>query len=841
MYKKFFIRTALCFIVITLIAFNLLPSYAETNHSPLKVGFFELEGFNDINEDGELSGYGYEYLMEISKYTGWNYDFISYLENEGNKHRLTYNEALELLKKGEIDIMGGMQKTSERSKVYLYPDFSYATNYGCLSSPDYNDKYNSSDLSSLNGTTIGTLKGSPRDNEICEFLKQNKIENYTLKPYETTSDLKTALQKTKDIDLIYTNNFRSMQNERILIRLNPTPYYFVMSENNKDKIAMLSFALEQIEINYPLFSKKLLTKYYESSFKTTLKFTPEELEYIKTNPVVNIAYDPNFKPLEYYNKESKKVCGVTADLLALMSKSTGLKFSYIPSNSYNSALQNTNTNKINLITTFGADYNWAKKHNVRLSTSYFSLPISAVCNKNIENSTDKSLTVALVNGYYLSEKIKKEKEYTNFIYYDTLEQCINAVNKELADITFLSTYSADYFLSRARYSNLRTFATYDLNYELSLAVTNSSNDLLYSIINKALINTPQSDIDEVFYKNILFYKEDNSLSDFIFEHPFIFMGIASFIGALLLAVIIFIKNAKKDIKQEKYLSDERINLALMHTKTYVWDYDFSNKLLIQSSGKKLFGKEKIIYQVPESLINSEFIHEDSKEDFYNLFKSIQGPEQIVSGIFKICSMNSPDLVCKKYVWMKITLTKIYDADGKPLRAVGVSEDVSSEMAFKEKATKDPLTNLLNRTTFRQQTVQYLNEHKNETSGAMFLIDIDNFKLVNDEHGHCSGDELLLNVAKTLVSNFRSEDLICRLGGDEFTIFMKNVKNKEEVTKKAELLSKSLILNFDDFISTCSVGIAMKKENSTYEDLYWNADRAMYHAKRTGKNQWYLIP
>lgn len=834
-------RKTLYFTVLILVLFfNLFPSYAGVAKNSIKVGFFELEGFNDIDENGNLGGYGYEYLMEISKYTSWYYDFISFTEDSNGKHRLTYDEALKLLENGEIDIMGNIPETPILRDLYSYPTSSYATNYGCLSTASFNSKYICSDYSSLNGTTIGIIKGSSRNNEIDNFLKANKVKNYTFKTYDTTFALKDALLKSQEVDLLYSNNFRSMNNECIITKLNPLPYFFVMSKNNEDNVKLLSSALEQIERNCPLFSKQLLTKYYEDSFKTYLALTPKELEYIKANPIVNVAYDPHFEPLEYYDTKQKKVSGVTTDLLDIISKKTNIKFTYVPCTSYGSSLQNTKKNQINVITTFGADYNWATKYNSRLTTPYISLPVSAICNKNVKDLTDSNLTVAVVNGYYLTEKIKNEKNYINYLYYDTIEDCINSISNNIADITFLSTYSADYFLSHPRYSKLRMFTTYDLNYDLSLAITNTSDNLLYSIINKTLLNIPKSSIDEIFYNNILFYKTNNNLSDFIFANPFEFIAIGSLFGAILIAWIIVLKNAKRNVKQEKYLNDERLNLALMHTNTYVFDYDFVTKRLIQSAGsKKIFGEKQIICGFPESLSTSNYIHEDSKESFYQLFSSIKGTESIVSGIFKILPAKNSNYPSEKYIWMRITLTKIFDTNGKPLRSVGVSEDVTQEMSFKEKATKDPLTNLLNRTIFRQATVQYLTEHANDESGAMFLIDIDDFKLVNDQHGHCSGDELLLDVAKTLSSQFRSEDLICRLGGDEFTVFMKNVTTSSEVTKKAKMLSQALIFNSDKFTSTCSIGVVLKKVNSTYEDLYWQADCAMYQAKKKGKNQWFL--
>ncbi|QHI71517.1 transporter substrate-binding domain-containing protein [Aminipila terrae] len=590
MYRFSLFRKILCFAaLIILIVSTLSPSYAdEVKKSPIKVGFFELDGFNDVDQDGNLSGYGYEYLMEISKYTGWKYNFIYYTEDKNGKHRLTYYEALDLLKQGKIDIMGSMRKTPERSDLYLYPIFPYNINYSCLSAASDNTKYTCSDFSSLDGVVIGTFRGSSRDDEIKAFLKENGVKNYSLKAYDTMKQLKKALLKTHTIDLIYANNFRSIENERVLVRLNPSPYYFAMSKNNRENLDALSSAVEQIEVNRPLFSKKLLTKYFQDSYSSQLKLSPEELQYIKSNPVVRVAYDPYFAPFEYYDKSSGRVCGISADLLRLISKQTGLKFSYAPTTSYDSALKNAKKNHIQLIATFGSDYKWAEKHHSRLTTSYLDLPVSAIYNKKVKNYNDKSLSVAVEKGYFLTEKLKREKLYTHYIYYDTLEECINAVDKGDADITFASTYSADYFLSHSYYSNLKMFTTYDLNYEISLAVTNTSDDLLYSIINKSLANIPRRSFDDIFYKNILFYKENASLSDYITLHPYEFMAAGSILGALLLAGLVSLRTAKHNAKQEKYLNDERINLALMHTNISLWDYDFKNKLLIQPSGSKKY-------------------------------------------------------------------------------------------------------------------------------------------------------------------------------------------------------------------------------------------------------------
>ena len=150
------------------------------------------------------------------------------------------------------------------------------------------------------------------------------------------------------------------------------------------------------------------------------------------------------------------------------------------------------------------------------------------------------------------------------------------------------------------------------------------------------------------------------------------------------------------------------------------------------------------------------------------------------------------------------------------------------------ASHDSLTGIQNRIIFDSMC------HPVSTTAdtAVILLDVDNFKTVNDTYGHDVGDGLLKKVAKLLKASFRSNDIICRIGGDEFTVIMQDVSfyQKEQVAKKMSFLTENLAVATDNLpAATVSVGIAFGDQNCSFNELYKRADDALYGVKTTTKN------
>lgn len=161
--------------------------------------------------------------------------------------------------------------------------------------------------------------------------------------------------------------------------------------------------------------------------------------------------------------------------------------------------------------------------------------------------------------------------------------------------------------------------------------------------------------------------------------------------------------------------------------------------------------------------------------------------------------------------------------------------------MKKEAVTDYLTGITNRSGCEKEIEEYFMTAPKESLSAFLLVDLDNFKSINDKLGHQQGDQVLKEVAGIIKSSYRNTDIVARLGGDEFVVFMKNVGREEVIYLHAEDLLKKLALVYENgHVSVkigASIGIALApRHGKSFKALYERADKALYKGKLSGKNQ-----
>lgn len=193
----------------------------------------------------------------------------------------------------------------------------------------------------------------------------------------------------------------------------------------------------------------------------------------------------------------------------------------------------------------------------------------------------------------------------------------------------------------------------------------------------------------------------------------------------------------------------------------------------------------------------------------------------------------------KRVWMRLTVHIFNDPTNGRLSAVMYLNDIDREkkreLRLQKEARIDPLTHFLNRRAVEKSIKEFLTNWDKKSPCAFIILDIDNFKEINDSYGHAEGDRVLRKFASILKKIFDKDSITGRFGGDEFIILIKNAESKRAVKDRLESATNTMKGNGGIPVS-CSIGVAVGPQcGANYDSLFQCADSAMYRAKKNKTN------
>lgn len=298
--------------------------------------------------------------------------------------------------------------------------------------------------------------------------------------------------------------------------------------------------------------------------------------------------------------------------------------------------------------------------------------------------------------------------------------------------------------------------------------------------------------------------------------------------------------AQRKEREQLRLSLERHKVIMNQTTDIIFEWDIAHDTLVFSANfRKTFGYTPTANDISTKLPLSENIHKNDMNRFLTLMDNAASGVPYSETEFRIRDVDG------NFTWRRIRATTQYDSSGTPIKVVGViiniDKDKKQQEQLLKQARQDPLTGLLNKSAIRL-TIDHMISAAPNQCGTMFIIDLDNFKYINDHFGHLYGDTALSEVAGKLKQLFRASDAIGRIGGDEFLIYVSGL-NKDDAAYKAaciiEAFSDIQIASQQGLIG-CSIGAAIYPEDGEdYYSLYKHADEALYSAKDSGKGQFHL--
>lgn len=289
-------------------------------------------------------------------------------------------------------------------------------------------------------------------------------------------------------------------------------------------------------------------------------------------------------------------------------------------------------------------------------------------------------------------------------------------------------------------------------------------------------------------------------------------------------------------------SEERYKIAIEGTNDGIWDWDMKKDIgYLSTKWSQMLGLESEQTQDHFALWCALFHPEDLEETLHCLHEHIEGVTQYYTAEYRLRRTDG------EYVWVRSRGKAIRNASGQAIRMVGSHTDITEHKQWEKQieymAFYDTLTGLPNREWFARKLEAELERCKAEQEmSAVFFIDLDNFKTINDTYGHNIGDLLLQQVAKRLKILESKGISVCRLGGDEFIVFIPDIKNIIDIVQNANQILDAFrmpwTVNGQEVFATVSMGITVfPQDGQEVHTVLQNADLAMYKAKEFGKNNY----
>ena len=504
---------------------------AETASAKVvRVGSFE-DTFNYVNEKGARKGYGYELLETLSGYTGWQFEYVT----------CDWSDCFEKLKNGEIDIIGGISYTEDRTQKMLFSDEPMGVEkyylYADLSRADIS----ASDFKTLNGKKIGVLMGTEPEVMLAEWEEKYglKTEHVNISNNE---DVKQKLANHEiDCFVSLEESFWAERGISTITRVGESGIYYAINKNRPDIKEELDDAMRALDEAVPFYTADLYKRYFSMDYTPIL--TGEEKAWLRKHGAIRMGFLASDSGVSTFDPATGEFTGVITDYIQFAADCLGnqeLEFQLVGYDSKEAELDALKSGEIDMIFHCDQNPNLAEEYHFACTNTTWTSNLMAVTNKQHFNENN-------VNRIAVPQNKLSLKKYLAFYYpqweivdCDTQEDAARLVKDGQADC-FVTGIS-----SENKYSKKYSFYSVPLvNPVRSCFAVNSGNRSLLSILNKTIKAMPVN----MLAGALAMYKSSArkvTLSDFIKDNFFKVMLISSIaVAVVLLTILMLLQKARK--------------------------------------------------------------------------------------------------------------------------------------------------------------------------------------------------------------------------------------------------------------------------------------------------------
>ena len=511
----------------------LFPVKAAAETVPAKVvrvGSFE-DTFNYVNEKGIRKGYGYELLQTLSGYTGWQLEYVT----------CDWSDCFEKLKNGEIDIMGDISYTEDRTEEMLFSDEPMGEEKDYLYADLSREDITASDFKTLNGKKIGVLMGTEPEVMLTEWE-----EKYDLKTQHVNiANNEDAKQKlaNHEIDCFVSmeESFWTELGISTITRVGSSDIYYAINKDRADIKEELDNAMRALEDADPFYTADLYKRYFSMDYTPIL--TGEEKAWLKKHGAIRMGFLTGDSGVSVYDPSTGELTGTITDYIRFAKDCLGnqeLEFQMVGYDSQKAELDALKSGEIDMVFHFDQSPNLAEEYRVACTNTTWTSNMMAVTNKEHFNETQANRVAVPQNKLSLTRYLA--------VYYPQWEIVDCAAQEDAARL--VKDGQADCFVtgvsSQENYSKKYDFYSVPLpNPAKSCFAVNSGNGILLSILNKTIKAMPANMLTGALamYKSAA---RKVTLSEFIRDNFFMVLLVSSiFVAAILLAILKLLRKARK--------------------------------------------------------------------------------------------------------------------------------------------------------------------------------------------------------------------------------------------------------------------------------------------------------
>ena len=402
----------ICILLCLVLYITVLPlsvSAEEAKNRTVRVGWYE-GTYNTTGPDGKKRGYSYEYQQAVAAHTGWKYEYV-----EGS-----WAELMNMLKSGEIDLMGGISYTEERSTSMLFSELPMGEDkYYLYVNPSDTD-ISASDLTTLNGKRIGVLPDTLSARRFCEWEKSHGVDTQQV-DITSTDDARQKLHN-QEIDGFVLNESPQWERDNIspVLLIGSSYNYFAVSKKCPDLKKKLDQAMQRIEKENPFYKEDLYKRYLSANSIETL--TDEEQNWLEEHGAVRVGYLKSDVGISRVDAESEKPVGIINDYISLASDCMGeksIEFQTTGFDSQEEELQALKDNRIDMIFHMNQNPYEAEQNDIVLSNTVFEINVAVLTGvKKFDENKENTVAVSrnnLLGKWYISFNYPfwKIKEYNS--------------------------------------------------------------------------------------------------------------------------------------------------------------------------------------------------------------------------------------------------------------------------------------------------------------------------------------------------------------------------------------------------------------------------------------------